>query len=407
MTTASHRVDLFAPSLIDDPYPWYAELLETGYAEYTPPGRDITLRVLSRHADVQAVLRDPRFGRASFRAALQNGLGDGPLARVYSHWFLFHDPPDHTRLRALVNQPFTPRAVDALRGRIADLVEGLLDRQAGQAGSTFDLIGGFAYQVPVLVICELLGVPEADRGRFGAWSAAVAAGLDNVTVTHDEALARGNEGAEGLTDYFRWLVRERRRQPGSDLLTGLIQAEEAGDRLSQDELLATCVLLFFAGHETTVNLIGNGALALARHPDQLARLRADPSLIVSAVEELLRFDSPVQRTGRDAREAVQLNGRFFAAGERVVLLVGAANRDPRQFADPDRLDIGRPNAAAHLSFAAGIHYCVGAPLARLEAQVALNALLRRAPNLRVLTDSPRWRRTFVLRGLSELPVSLG
>lgn len=402
MTLASQRVDVFEPGLIDNPYPWYAELLETGYAEYTPPGRDMPIRVLSRHADVAAVLRDARFGRGSFRAALQSGLGDGALARVYRDWFLFQDPPDHTRLRGLVSQPFTPRAVEALRSRIADLVERRLDGL--QDGG--DLISGFAYQVPVLVICELLGVPEADRGRFGAWSAGVAAGLDNITNPDADVLARGDEGAEGLTDYFRWLVRERRSQPGTDLLSGLIHAEEAGDRLTEDELLATCVLLFFAGHETTVNLIGNGTLALARHPDQLARLRADPGLIVSTVEELLRFDSPVQRTGRDAREDVSVNGRQFFAGDRLILLVGAANHDPRQFPEPDRLDITRPNAAAHLSFAAGIHYCIGAPLARLEAQVALNALVRRAPNLRVLTDSPRWRRTFVLHGLAELPVSL-
>jgi cytochrome P450 len=402
MTTAAPRVELYAPQLIEDPYPWYAEVLEAGYVEYSPPGRDVTLGVLSRYADVAAVLRDPRFGRASFRVALQNGLGDGPLGQVYRRWFLFQDPPDHTRLRALVSQPFTPRAVEALRSRIADLVEHLLEQRSG----SFDLIGGFAYQVPVLVICELLGVPEADRGRFGAWSAAVAAGLDNVANPEAEVLARGNAGAEGLTEYFRWLVGERRRQPGQDLLTGLIHAEEAGDRLSEDELLATCVLLFFAGHETTVNLIGNGVLALARHPDQLARLRANPGLIVSTVEELLRFDSPVQRTGRDAREDAQINGRQFLAGDRLILLIGAANRDPRQFPDADRLDITRPNAATHLSFAAGIHYCVGAPLARLEAQIALGALVRRAEHLQVLTDSPTWRRTFVLRGLSELPVRL-
>jgi pimeloyl-[acyl-carrier protein] synthase len=400
--TFGSQPDVFDPGLIDNPYPWYAEMLEAGYAEYTPPGRDVCIRVLSRHADISAVLRDPRFGRAAFRAALENGLGDGALAKVYRDWFLFQDPPDHTRLRALVSQPFTPRAVEALRSNIANLVERLLDGL--QDGG--DLISAFAYQVPVLVICELLGVPHADRGRFGTWSAAVAAGLDNITNPDSDVLVRGDEAADGLTDYFRDLVRERRRRPGSDLLTGLIQAEAAGDRLSEDELLATCVLLFFAGHETTVNLIGNGTLALARHPDQLARLQANPGLIVSTVEELLRFDSPVQRTGRDAREDVRVNGRQFFAGDRVILLIGAANHDPRQFPDPDRLDITRPNAAAHLSFASGIHYCVGAPLARLEAQVALNALARRAHNLQVLTDTPRWRRTFVLRGLAELPISL-
>jgi cytochrome P450 len=313
------------------------------------------------------------------------------------------DPPNHTRLRGLVSKAFTPRTVEGLRPKIEAVVEDLLDRQADHAG--FDVVSAFAYQVPVLVICDLLGVPAEDRGRFGAWSAALARGLDNLTVTDSEFIMHGNEAAAGLTDYFRQLVAKRRRQPGADLLSGLIAAEEAGDRLSEDELLATCVLLFFAGHETTVNLIGNGVLALLRHPAELQRLRDKPGLIGGAVEELLRYDSPVQRTGRVAEEALELNGRRYQPGDRVSLLVGAANRDPEQFSDPDRLDITRSNAGQHLSFAAGIHYCVGAPLARLEAQIAIGALLRRAPRLRLVTETPAWRATFVLRGLQALEVA--
>jgi cytochrome P450 len=360
--------------------------------------------MMSRYADVQAVLRDPRFGRAGFRQAVTSAIGDGPLAESYSLWFLFQDPPDHTRLRGLVSKAFTPRAVENMRQKIEDVVEQLLDQQRGKA--TFDLMGSVAYQVPVLVICELLGVPEADRGRFSEWSAALAKGLDILSVPDPDSVRRGNEAAAGLTAYFRQLIATRRTQPGDDLLTALIAAEEAGDRLTEDELLATCVLLFFAGHETTVNLIGNGILALLRWPDQLDRLRKEPALMGGAVEEMLRYDSPVQRTGRVALEDLELNGRFFQAGWRVNMLVGAANRDAAQFPDPDRLDVTRANASQHLSFATGIHYCVGAPLARLEAQLAIAALLRRYSDLRLAGERPAYRPTFVLRGLSRLEVAV-
>ena len=394
----------FRPELIEDPYPWYAEQRQAGHVFYTLPHLPhVRMLLLSRHAEVQAVLRDPRFSREDFRTGVTKALGEGPLATAYGLWFLFMDPPDHTRLRGLVSKAFTPRTVEGLRGQIETMVEQLLDRQA--AKPTFDLVGEFAYQVPVLVICELLGVPKQDRGRFGAWSAALARGLDNLSATDSEFIMHGNAAAAGLTDYFRELVAARRRTTGGDLLSALIAAEEAGDRLTEDELLATCVLLFFAGHETTVNLIGNGVLALLRHPDQLQRLRDNPALIGNAVEELLRYDSPVQRTGRVASEDLEFNGVFIRRGDRVNMLVGAANRDPAQFADPDRLDITRPNASQHLSFAAGIHYCVGAPLARLEAQLAINALLRRAPNLRLVDERPVWRPTFVLRGLQALQVA--
>ena len=280
----------------------------------------------------------------------------------------------------------------------------LLDGVRGR--STFDLMAEVAYPLPVLVICELLGVPEADRDRFGVWSAALAEALDNLTLNNPEVLARCNAAATGLTEYFRDLVRIRRSAPRDDLLSGLIAAEEHGDRLTEDELLGTCVLLFFAGHETTVNLIGNGTLALLRHPVELERLRAEPALLPNAVEELLRYDSPVQRTGRTVLEEVEIGGHVLQAGYRVNLLLGAANRDPAQFSDPDRLNVTRPNASQHLSFASGIHYCVGAPLARLEAQLAIGALLRRFPDLRLAIVSPAWRRTFVLRGLTALPVSV-
>ncbi|MGI9147330.1 MAG: cytochrome P450 [Chloroflexota bacterium] len=398
------ELNVFAPELIEDPYAWYASVRSQGVVRYTLPGMPNAHAVmLSQYADVQAVLRDVRFGRLGFRQAAANAIGEGALLQSFSQWFLFLDPPDHTRLRGLVSKAFTPRSVDTLRRKIEGIVERLLDEQRGKA--SFDLMGGLAYQVPVLVICELLGVPESDRGRFTEWSAALAKGLDVLAVSNPDAVLRGNAAAAGLTAYFRELVGARRRRPGADLPTGLIAAEQAGDRLTEDELLATCVLLFFAGHETTVNLIGNGMLALLRNPNEQARLRREPSLMPGAVEEMLRYDSPVQRSGRVAVEDLELNGRFYEQGQRVNVLIGAANRDPDQFPDPDRLDVARANANQHLSFAAGIHYYVGAPLARLEAQVAIAALLRRYAELRLVGGAPPRRPTFVLRGLRALEVA--
>jgi hypothetical protein len=409
MTTTTHGVstgeNFFAPELIEDPYPWYAKLRATDNAYFVSPNQpDVQVPLLSRYSDVAMALRDPRFGRAGFQKGAMMALGEGPLSKSYSLWMLFRDPPDHTRLRGLVNKAFTPRAVDALRQKIEALVAELLAKQKGK--DSFDLISQFAYPLPVFVICELLGVPPGDRYRFGAWSAAIGANFDNLGVADEDLKRRGNEAAEGLTEYFRELVKKRRGQPTDDILQGLITAEEQGQRLTEDELLATCVLIFFAGHETTVNLIGNGSLALLRNPGEAQRLRQNAALMPGAVEELLRFDSPVQRTGRTVLQDVEVSGRLLHAGERVNVLVGAANRDPAQFPDPDRLDVTRANAAAHQSFASGIHYCVGAPLARLEAQTAIGALLREAPNLRLATDRPEWRKTFVLRGLVSLPVAL-
>jgi len=397
--------NFYAPALLEDPYPWYAQLRAKDNAFLVPPNQpDIRVPLLSRYADVQFVLRDPRFGRSGFQKSALMALGEGSLANAYSLWMLFRDPPDHTRLRGLVNKAFTPRAVEALRQKVEAIVADLLSRQRDKA--SFDLISQFAYPLPVLVICELLGVPAEDRNRFGAWSAAIGQNFDNLGVADEDLKRRGNEAASGLTEYFRGLVKSRRGRPADDILQGLISAEEQGERLSEDELLATCVLIFFAGHETTVNLIGNGSLALLRNPGEAERLRQSPSLLPGAVEELLRFDSPVQRTGRTVLEDVEVGCWALRQGDRVQVLVGGANRDPSQFRDPDRLDVTRSNAAQHLSFAAGIHYCVGAPLARLEAQLAIGALLRAAPGLRLATDRPEWRKTFVLRGLAALPVAV-
>jgi cytochrome P450 len=316
---------------------------------------------------------------------------------------LFRDPPDHTRLRALVSKAFTPRVIDQMREHIQEIVDRLLDRV--QASGEMDVIGDLAYPLPVTVICEMLGVPLGDHESIRGWSADIARSLDAIGLPSDvEIVDRGRVARRAIGDYFRALVPRRRGNPQNDLLTGLIAAEEQGDKLSEGEVIAMCVLLFIAGHETTVNLIGNGLFALLQHPDQLARLQHDPALVPGAVEELLRYDSPVQRTARMTTEEVEIGGRQIAKGAMVVTAIGAANRDPAQFADPDRLDVTRKDVR-HVSFGYGIHFCLGAPLARVEGQIALGTLLRRAPRLALAETAPEWRESSVLRGLKRLRVT--
>jgi cytochrome P450 len=269
-----------------------------------------------------------------------------------------------------------------------------------------DVIEEFAYPIPVNVICEMLGVPIEDHERFKGWSLDVARGLDSILLPPDSEVPRRSIASRtALADYFRELIARRRASPRADMLSGLIAAEEAGDKLSENELLATCILLLIAGHETTVNLIGNGTLALLRHPDQLQRLRDNPALIGSAVEELLRFDGPVQRTARIPSEDIVVDGRTIPRGDMVMPFIGAADRDPAQFPDPDRLDIGRTDNR-HIAFGWGIHFCLGAPLARIEGQIAINALVQRFPKLALATPNPEFRESLTLRGLKSLPVSL-
>jgi cytochrome P450 len=288
--------------------------------------------------------------------------------------------------------------VERLRPHIAAIADQLLDA----AGPSFDLIRDFAFPLPIIVISELLGVPPADRDRFKAWSTDITRGLEPQPTAEDlTAVARA---IDALDAYMSEVIEERRRAPRADLISDLVQAHEEGDRLSMRELLATCRLILTAGHETTVNLIGNGFLALLRHPDQRAALAADPSLLPGAIEETLRYDSPVQMTLRFAMEDMQLGKHAVKTGDLVLVLVGAANRDPDVFADPDRLDVGRTNAHQHLSFGAGIHYCLGASLARLEGELAIGALLRRRSDL-TLSGTPTHRRNVVLRGLVTFPVS--
>jgi cytochrome P450 len=385
------------PGFIADPYPTYHALRATDPVHQSPLG----FWVLTRYEDVATVLRDPRFAKEAIAAFVAARFGVVPPGMGLS--MLDRDPPDHTRLRGLVSKAFTPRVVEALRPRIQQIVDGLLDRLEG--ATSMDLIADFAYPLPVIVICEMLGVPVEDRDRFKEWGLDIARGLDAIWLPPDsEVTRRAMASRTALTGYFRGLIAERRARPRGDLLSALIAAEEAGDTLTESELLATCILLLVAGHETTVNLIGNGTLALLRHPAELRRLREQPGLIGSAVEELLRYDGPVQRTARVPSGPVTIGGRSIAAGDMVMPFIGAADRDPAQFPEPDRLDITRADNR-HVAFGLGIHFCLGAPLARVEGQIAINTLVQRLPKLALATNRPEYRQSLTLRGLAALPVA--
>jgi pimeloyl-[acyl-carrier protein] synthase len=381
----------------DNPYPLYRQLHATAPVQWNDV---LEAWTLARYADVIFSLTDPRFS------------ADRSIQPADSSWvaksMLVSDPPDHTRLRALVQKAFTPRMIDQLRPRIIAIIGELLDRIAERDGQ-FDLIADLAYPLPVVVIAELLGVPSEDRSVFHEWSALLAASLDPLVSA--ELMQRVLPAREALHTYLRGIIAERRREPKSDLISALVSVEEptlkrgaSGDALSEPELVVMCTLLLIAGHETTVNLIGNGMLALLQHRDQYERLQRSPELIGTAVEELLRFDSPVQMTGRLLTEPVEIGGHSMQAGDWVLPLLGAANHDPLQFPDPDRLDIGR-NPNPHVAFGRGIHFCLGAPLARVEGQLTIGALLRRFPKLE-LAGTPVRRNQITLRGLSSLPVSV-
>ncbi len=390
-----------SPEVIADPYPYYHRLRETDPVHRSALG----FFVASRHADVSHILRDKRFGK-DFVGRMTRRFGDKimeePIYRSMRHWMLQQDPPDHTRLRGLVVKAFTARRVEDMRPRIQEIVDATLDRVAERG--RMDLIADFAFRLPVTVICEMLGIPKEEHEVFHMGARTGGRLLDPVPLSRAE-IDEANAGSLMQAEYFRSLFELRRRQPGEDLTSQLVQAEDEGGKLTNEELTANIILLFGAGHETTVNLIGNGLLALARNPDQLRLLQKDPSLIVNAIEEFLRYDSSVQLTGRTALEDVEVGGVAVAKGESVLCLLGAANRDPAVYPDPDRLDITRPNIRP-LSFGGGIHFCLGAQLARIEGEVAISTLLRRFPKLKLDNpEQPDWRQTFVLRGLNRLPAS--
>jgi cytochrome P450 len=388
-----------SPEVIANPYPHYHRLRTLEPVHRSPLG----FFVASRHADVSFVLRDKRFGK-DFVGRMTRRFGpqalDEPVYRSMRHWMLQMDPPDHTRLRGLVVKAFTARRVEDMRPRIQEIVDETIDRV--EPRGRMDLIADFALRLPVTVICDMLGIPEEDHEMIFSGARGGGRLLDPVPLSRAE-IDQANTDNLATAAYFHSLFELRRRQPGDDLTTQLVQAEEEGHKLTNEELTANVILLFGAGHETTVNLIGNGLLALHRHPDQLRLLEENPALISNAIEELLRYDSSVQLTGRTALEDVSVGGVPVAKGESVLCLLGAANRDPAVYPDPDRLDITRPNIRP-LSFGGGIHFCLGAQLARIEGEIAVATLLRRLPDLRLEdAEHPDWRQTFVLRGLNRLP----
>jgi cytochrome P450 len=392
----------FLPSFTQNPYPAYKALRAAEPVHYSAT---LQAWVLTSYADCERVLRDqetfsnnPQRATSQIARQFQEQRREFPLGEVPT--VLNSDPPVHTRLRSIVTKAFTPRVVAGLRPRIEAITDELLDA-APTDGEPFDLVSTLALPLPVVVIAELLGVPPSDRELFRRWSTAIAmtTNLFNTEQTLDTAKQASTE----LIEYLTRIVEERRREPREDLISALVLAEEGGSRLTRDELLAFTIVLLVAGHETTINLIDNGMLALLDAPKQRELLLSDLALIPDAVEEFLRFDSPVQGLIRVATSEATVGDTRIQPGEVLLVMIGAANRDPARFPDPDRLDIRRPDNR-HLSFGLGIHFCLGAPLARLEAQVAFEALLRRFPTLS-LAGQPERGGTFVLRGLQRLPVS--
>lgn len=393
----------FDPAFRHDPYTVYARLREEAPVYETPFG----FTVFSTYAHCAAILRHPLASSDASKSdaagtfAEQHGL-DPDTEMVDARPFLFMDPPDHTRLRGLVTKAFTPRVIEGLRPRVQQIVDGILDAMRGRR--EMDVIAGLAYPLPVTIISEMLGVPPEDHTQFSAWSAELARGLDPDLVLPPEVIARRQKAADEFTEYFRGLIARRRAAPRNDLVSALIAAEEQGQTLTEEELLSTCILLLIAGHETTVNLIGNGMFALLRNPGQLQMLRDDPSLIRTAVEELLRYDAPVQLTGRNALEDIDLGDAVLRKGQQSVLLLGSANRDPAHFPDAGRLDITREENR-HLAFGMGIHFCLGAPLARVEGQIAILAMTQRLDRPRLVQEAPEYKENVTLRGLAALPVA--
>jgi cytochrome P450 len=396
-----------------DPYPHYARIREQGSIFRARIGS----WVVARFTDCQHVLRAPLFGKVSDREAMMRLRAehlDVPHDEL-DEFLSFYDsrqsmltlnPPDHTRLRALVARAFTPNTVEAMRPHVAALCDGLLHALAetGAGDAVVDVMAAIAFPLPVAVIGELLGVPGEDRAQFQGQVRQATRALEPVASLEDIRAARA--ARETMEQYFRALIDERRRRPTSDLLSELIAVSDGSDTLSEDEVITTAILLFAAGFETTTNLIGNGLLALLRHPDQLAVLRAsvdDTAAVQSAVEELLRFDSPVQLDARVAMRDVDLAGQRVRQGEQVMTLIGAANRDPRRYLDPERLDVTRDEGPP-MSFGSGIHYCLGAALARLEGQVFFSRLLSRFASIELAVDDVAYRDSITLRGLVRLPV---
>jgi cytochrome P450 len=388
------------PEALANPYPMYKALREAAPVSWNEMFESW---VFTRFRDVDAILMDQRFSADRSKAQTrfsemirQQQAEFGPFSQAPT--MLTSDPPEHTRLRRLVSKAFTPRAVENLRPRIREIIDELLD---GIRGDEFDLVEEIAYPLPVIVISEMLGVPPKDRADFKRWSDDVVATLGGP-FTPPDVMERARKSIEELAEYLSGVIAERRAEPRGDLISGLIAAEDNGTVLSEVEIFSTTILLLIAGNETTTNLIGNAMYTLLQNPEQLALLRSDLTLMPSAVEEVLRYNGPVQATARVAMTDIELAGITVKQGQMAMAVLGAANHDPEKFADPERFDVRR-NPTDHLAFGDGIHFCLGAPLARAEAQIAFEEILRRFPHIE-LAGEPTWGGTFIIRGAKKLPL---
>jgi cytochrome P450 len=397
--TQSSLGDLLCPDILADPYPFFRRLRLEDPVHEDPDGRGW---IVSRYDDVAAVLGDRRFS-AERGLTHQERDATNPVQRALARQMLFLDPPDHTRLRNLFTKAFTPRRVEALRPQVAGMVTELLN-SAEDAGGRVDFIQDFCVPFPVTVIAQMLGVPTADRDRLRAWSVAFGKLISGRLLSAEES-TQAQHGILAFMGYFQELIAERRQRPSGDMLSDLIVAEEQGDRLSTEELIVNLILLLAAGHGTTTHLLGNGLLALSRYPRQWMYLVSDLSLAPNAVNELLRYDGPVQATTREALEDTELADKTIRQGQRVTLLLGSANHDEDRFQEPDMLDLRR-SAVRPLSFGHGIHACLGAALARMEAQVAFSELARRFPHFEISIAAPQHTPSIHFRGLQALPISL-
>jgi len=399
-------INLKGPEAALDPYPLYDQVRTHDPVHWNQA--DNTWYVM-RYADLMTIIRDDRLSSERFKTMVMSLSEEekkrySPFIESVLSWILMSDPPAHTRIRSLVNKAFTPRMIENMRTRIQILVDGMLDKVQGNG--RMDVIADLAVPLPGIVISDMLGVPEEGQPQFKKWSNDIARGLEGFDgpVSAIERLDMGQKSLLELSDYFRGIIKNLKEQPKDNLLNSLVEVEEAGDRLTEQELVANCVMIMFAGSETTTNLIGNGILALLQNPEQKQLLQEDSGLIGSAVEELLRFDPLIQKTRRTAKVDIDLGGKTIRAGDLIAMCYGSANRDPEQFEEPNRLDITRVDNR-HASFAQGIHYCLGAALARIEGQIAIGTLLSRMPGLKLETNEVERNPSLVFWGLKALPVS--
>jgi cytochrome P450 len=407
MLSTIERLNPFLPEVIADPYPIYCHYRETDPVHWgiTANRRLDGTWYIFRYDDVTQILDSPKFGREAHKVRGDDAGSPIPAAfqgfrSMVSNWMVFRDAPDHTRLKTLVNKVFSPRLVENLRPAIAQIADELLDRV--HFNGTMDLVEDFAFPLPVIVIGDLLGVDKRDRSLFREWALALQHASASRLTPSPETYAQAEKATQGFIQYFKTAIAERHRHPRQDLITALAQAE--GDKLNDEEILATCIHLLTAGHETTINLITKGTLALLRNPNVLQQLRSHPELMPNAIEEFIRYDAPVQMITRWAYEDIEIGNKQIRRGDQVGLMLGAANRDPARFPNPDQLDITRADCK-HCGFGGGIHYCLGFALARAEAQIAMNVLLNRLPQLQLNPEPVKWADNIVFHGPQRLSVN--